>query len=434
MADPRIHLQHSFDLSRPARVLVVDDDPAIIQLVRALGRRHLFEVVGAASLAEALQRAEEAPPDAVLIDLYLGPDESGLELPQRLRAIPGLETIPLGVLSGDNSFASRIAAAKAGVTVYLLKPVEPDQLAAAVHRLVAMSNPTTPNILIASANPEVTNSFSAILHGADMTVSTCAHGEALASELSKVRPDFLLIDAELPPAGAIDTCRLIRSLPRWHELYIALLIEPESDAERSALRAAGADEWLSRPANPAELIDKISTSVARINRMRERFERDSLTGLSLRRPFLEQAGTRFEESQLRGSGFSVAMIDIDHFKVINDRYGHPVGDTVLANLGRLLQTRLRPQDLRSRWGGEEFCLAFNGESAATTKAFLERLLTEFHEQVWGGKDAGDSFTVSFSAGVASAPFDGQSIEALIHRADERLYQSKREGRARIIAR
>lgn len=414
-----------------ARILVVDDDPVVVQFVRALGRRHLFEVIGASSLAEALERASAYPPDAVLIDLVLGPEESGLDLPQRLRALPGLASVPMAFLSGDDSFASRVAASKAGAAVFLLKPADPEQLASVVHRLVSMGTAPPPQLLIAAAASAAIDEIRASLVQAGMSVALCPHGELLPAMLSEVRPDLLLVDAELPPAGAIDTCRLVRSLPRWHDLYIALMMEPKTDAERSALRAAGADEWLARPVSTVELMDKVSASVNRVRRLRERFDRDPLTGLSLRRAFLEQAGARFEESLLRGNAFSVGLLDLDHFKQVNDSYGHPTGDVVLARLGRLLQTRLRPQDLRARWGGEEFCLAFSGESAATACLFINRLLAEFRSQTIAD-DKGNSFQVSFSAGVAAVPNDGGSLETLIQRADERLYSAKREGRARVV--
>jgi len=414
------------------RVLVVDDDRMLVQFVRALGKRHLFDVVGASSISEALLRAQEAPPDAVLIDLHLGGEESGLDLPQRLRELPGLANVPMGFLSGDGDDRHRIAAAKAGAAVYMVKPIESAELAAVVHRLVAIGTAPAPSILVASADAEVLATAEAVLGAAGMNVELCLDCEQLPARLSEVRPDLLILDADVPPHGAIDTCRLVRGLPRWQNLHIFVMAEPSSDAERSELRAAGADEWLSRPIGTRELLDKVSASVGRLVRLRERFERDTVTGLSLRRGFLEQAGARFEDAMACGTGFAIGLLDLDHFKQINDRYGHHTGDAVLARFGRLLQARLRPQDLRARWGGEEFCVAFVGDTAESAARHIERLLGELVGQALSD-DRGTAFKVSFSAGVASAPADGTSIDQLIRCADERLYQAKAAGRSCVVS-
>ena len=414
------------------RVLVVDDDRMLVQFVRALGRRQLFDVIGASSISEALLRAQESPPDAVLIDLHLGSEESGLDLPQRLRELPGLANVPMGFLSGDGDDRHRIAAAKAGAAVYLVKPVESAELAAVVHRLVAIGTAPAPSILIASADGATLAKTQDVLGAAGMNVELCLDCEHLLSRLSEVRPDLLILDSAVPPHGAIDTCRLVRSLPRWQNLPIFVMAEPASDAERSELRAAGADEWLPRPIGAQELLDKVSACVGRLVRLRERFERDTVTGLSLRRGFLEQAGARFDEAMSCGTSFAIGLIDLDHFKQINDRYGHHTGDAVLARFGRLLQARLRPQDLRARWGGEEFCVAFVGDTAESAARHINRLLGELADQTMTD-DHGTAFKLSFSAGVAAAPADGTTIDQLIRRADERLYQAKAAGRSRVIS-
>ncbi len=117
---------------------------------------------------------------------------------------------------------------------------------------------------------------------------------------------------------------------------------------------------------------------------------------------------------------------------MNDRYGHATGDRVLVALGELLASRFRLEDLRCRWGGEEFVLAFPGERAATIVAVLERVLEEMQAMELTADD-GAAFRVAFSAGVASIPEDGETTEALLKVADERLYAAKKAGRGRVVA-
>ena len=127
---------------------------------------------------------------------------------------------------------------------------------------------------------------------------------------------------------------------------------------------------------------------------------------------------------------SLCLLDLDHFKQINDTYGHLAGDRVLATFGQLLSSRFRTMDVRGRWGGEEFAVAFYGEDADTAKMIINRVLDELKTMVFTG-DKGEQFKVTFSAGVATFPLAGKSIEDLFRYVDEKLYLAKERGRSRI---
>ncbi len=116
---------------------------------------------------------------------------------------------------------------------------------------------------------------------------------------------------------------------------------------------------------------------------------------------------------------------------MNDTYGHLAGDRVLAALGQLLQRRFRVDDLRGRWGGEEFILAFRRETKDTMHGAINRVLDEFSAMTFNA-DSGEEFNVSFSGGMASYPEDGESVYELLQTADKRLYEAKRAGRRRIV--
>ena len=129
---------------------------------------------------------------------------------------------------------------------------------------------------------------------------------------------------------------------------------------------------------------------------------------------------------------AVCLIDLDHFKSINDTYGHIAGDRVLSALGRLLSSSFRVEDLRGRWGGEEFVVAFSDESAESAKAILERARKEFVRFYFDGEH-GERFQAAFSAGVACYPEAGETIEDVFKVADRRLYAVKEAGRNNIFA-
>jgi len=165
--------------------------------------------------------------------------------------------------------------------------------------------------------------------------------------------------------------------------------------------------------------------------LKDRSDKDTITGLLLRRAFSEQLAQLLAEGQRNKTVFTICLLDVDKFKNVNDTYGHLAGDKVLAGLGQLLARRFRVEDLRGRWGGEEFILGFRRESKETMHAAINRVLAEFREMVFTGDD-GREFKVSFSGGMASFPEDGESVYELIQTADARLYEAKKQGRNRII--
>ncbi|HEY9719604.1 MAG TPA: GGDEF domain-containing protein, partial [Trichormus sp.] len=165
--------------------------------------------------------------------------------------------------------------------------------------------------------------------------------------------------------------------------------------------------------------------------IRERADKDVLSGLLLRRAFMEQVEGLLAEATRHKFVFTIALMDVDKFKSVNDTYGHLAGDRVIACLGQLLKKRFRVEDIRGRWGGEEFIVALRHESSETTQGALLRALEEFRSFEFKG-DHGETFFVSFTAGLASFPEDGDTLEKLVHAADGRLYAGKEAGRNRIV--
>lgn len=415
-----------------ARILVVDDDPAILDQVEAIGHRHLFEVIRASGIEEALKKSRAQPPDAALIDIYLGPDELGVNLPRQLRALPGCARLPLGFISSDGSLEARIAAARSGASVYLVKPVDPEELASAVHQLVALGKAPAPQLLLMSGDKSLGDRVESRLKAAGMDVVRLLESALILDALSQYRPDLLILD-ELPPTlHGMDMCRMLRATAHWRDIPIVLLAQSSHSAHCSKALEAGADVCL-----PCEQLDDtflatIRTRVERSRRIHERSDRDVLTGLFLRRMFMDLAGGRFDDAVRHKSQFTLCLLDVDHFKKINDTHGHHVGDRVLSGLGHLLTIRFRPDDIRGRWGGEEFCIAFPGSTLENASGVMTRLLEEFKSLAFSD-DEHRMFSASFSAGLAAFPGEASTLKDLIVIADRRLYLAKQAGRSRVVS-
>jgi len=233
----------------------------------------------------------------------------------------------------------------------------------------------------------------------------------------------------MPEMDGFETTRRLRAAPRWRDLPILARAKPHSEAWLAGFEA-GADDMLPLDIGPRELVARLRVRLDRTRVFREQSNRDALTGLLTRRAFTESVLARLAEAQRSRRHLSLCLMDLDRFKSINDTYGHGAGDRVLSAFGALLGTRFRLQDLRGRWGGEEFVVGFFGEWAESAREILSRVTAEFAKISFDGGQ-GRSFSVTVSGGIATYPIDGKSLDELVEAADQRLYAAKLAGRDRI---
>jgi diguanylate cyclase (GGDEF)-like protein len=412
------------------RFLVVDDDPAVLAYCEALGRQQAIEVIRAYDEPEALGRARQFTPDVAILDVALG-EEKSFNLARELRSLPGLEQLPLAFMSIDAGLDNRIAAAHAGGSLFLVKPLEPLSFADAVRQLVALREAARPRVLVVDDDPQFLQLVSAVLRSDGMAVSTIGDGLKVLDALQQNRPDLLILDILLPGFSGFDLCRMLRTTPEWQELPIIFVTASSSVESRIAAYQAKADDYLQKPVLREELLARVRVRIERARLTREKGYRDSLTGVLLRRAFVETVEARLSECRRREAKLSLAILDLDDFKSLNDRHGHLSADRVLARLGALMQTRFRVEDVRGRWGGEEFVLGIAGEGAAMTHLLVERLLAELRAMEFMN-DRDEPFRACFSAGVATYPEDGKALDDLMRAADRRLLAAKAQGKGRVV--
>lgn len=252
---------------------------------------------------------------------------------------------------------------------------------------------------------------------------------ALLQATSEYRPHAILMDMYMPFCTGVEVTRALRQIPEYQSLPVIYLSGETDIAQQVEALRLGGDQFLTKPANPIILGSVVKTKIDRYRDMLRSGRHDSLTGLLNHSTSKEQLEQMLRCS-LPAGHLSVAMIDIDRFKLINDNYGHPVGDQVIRSLAWLLRGRLRNTDLIGRYGGEEFIVALNGVELGQAITLLDRIRHDFSQLPHAhGRGA---VRASFSCGVASVPsyLTGSS---LIEAADEALLQAKREGRNQIVA-
>ena len=414
-----------------ATLLVVDADPDFLSISRALGHDLLHRIVTAQNGQEALAIARCTRLDGALLNVSIDGQSGGIELAKELRAVAGCATLPLAFTTDQDAMASRIAAAAVAADLFIAKPIDKQTFADAARYLLRSRDGAAPTVLVADADVGRRRRFAASLAGAGLQVVELQRADSLLEALSRHVPDLALVADELPPWSGGATIRAIRMMPQHKELPLLMTGAAEVPDARIAAAAAGADELLGAGISADELVARVRLRLERRAEQRVQRERDTLTGLLLRRAFVERFNSRLAELRRTRGQVSLALLDIDLFKRVNDELGHLVGDRVLAAFGHFLGNSYRAEDLRCRWGGEEFVVGCFEQDGETMKMITARSLATLRERTFQD-DQGQPFHVSFSAGVATWPADGEDLVAVMKRADERLYEAKRAGRARVV--
>ena len=241
------------------------------------------------------------------------------------------------------------------------------------------------------------------------------------------------MDIVLPGFSGCDLARYVRQDERYAALPIVFLTTEVQMQARIETARAGGDGYIEKPVTPGLLLSDVAARIERARFIRGLMNRDGLTRLLTHTAFLEQARSVLAEAS-RDPGRTVAwvMIDLDHFKAINDRYGHPVGDRVLYGLAALLRRRLRQPDTIGRYGGEEFAVLIEGLGEPEAVRLVSRLLAEFAATDHHAAD-GTAFRATFSAGVALLSPAAMDLERWRKAADDALYGAKAAGRNRVLA-
>jgi diguanylate cyclase (GGDEF)-like protein len=411
-------------------LLVIDDDTEFLHLMRSLARRHSVPIVTEQTIEAGLTAAEGLELSAAILDVHLA-GGSSFPAVSEIRSRVKQKDLPVIFTSADGQLETRIKAVAAGADRFLDKPLSAQSFSELLHQ-VPFSEQTATRIVVMDDDEIVLEKYESELREAGHFVRGITSASQLFDALEAVRPDALLLDVNLDGISGVDVCRALRASQRWQFLPI-LMFSSDRDADmRVRAYRAGASDVLSKPLAVDELIARVTVQAERIRLMREHSDRDALSGVMLRRAFVEAVQRALATCHRERKPLVLVLCDLDHFKQINDTHGHLMGDRVISAFGNLLKTKFRLEDLRGRWGGEEFVLAFTGQSIEFGRSVAERLLQEFSQLVFTTED-GKEFQATFTAGVASFPNDGESLDLLVKRADQRLYRGKAAGRGCVVS-
>ncbi len=448
-----------------AKILVVDDIAPNVKLLEAKLAREFFRVITAMSGPEALEKAKTEKPDVILLDIMM-PGMDGFEVCEKLKADPATQNIPVVMVTALTDISDRVRGLEAGADDFLSKPVNDLALMSRVRSLIRLKmtadewmlreetahqfgaatqeinmgdvDTSAAEILLVEGSASEAQRLVESLQRDKHKVTVVPNGTR-AMELAEKTPyDVILVSLNLDGEDGLRLCSHLRLDGVTKSVPIVMLAD-EQDMVRVAtgLEFNGAHDYLLRPVDRNELRARIKTQVRRRRYqklLRANYETsismaltDSLTGLFNRRYLMAHLKKMMEEANIGMKPLCVLMFDIDHFKNINDTYGHGVGDEVLREFSARLGKQIRSFDMLARLGGEEFVAVLPNIGRHTAFDVAYRLRKVIADQPFSIPSKGQ-ISVTCSIGGVILEESLKDAESAIDRADKALYEAKDSGR------
>lgn len=486
-----------------ARILVADDDAAVLESVSWLLRENGYDVVRATGGNAAMEQLAERSPDLLLLDIMM-PDADGCQLLERIKGEEAWRDLPVLMLSSLPPEEAAVRALGLGAADFIRKPFRPKELLARVQAQLRMGAVlratrqalvrTEEALTKAQAESDSRRTLVDILHEVtgDLSVPELYHllVRRAARALGVSHCSVVLAR----PGDKVATVVAAYENPKLHQLTVQLDRYPElkaafetgqpilvEDVDAHPLYEGVRQVWGiegiempirsvialpfsvdrgeygvflvrrtrdQQPLGPKDMefaqavitaavaviqrAQMVETTMADNARLEQLAQTDPLTQLLNRRALTERITAEMERALRYDSSMALLMIDLDHFKTVNDTYGHLVGDDVLRDVAALLTATIRTTDMVARYGGEEFLVLLPETDDAGAEAFAERIREAIERHKFGGRIDQPALRLTTSVGVATFPAARiESVEDLFARADAALYRAKADGRNRV---
>jgi two-component system, cell cycle response regulator len=451
-----------------ARVLVVDDTPVNVKLLEAKLLVEYYEVLTANDGPSALVIAEDHIPDIILLDVMM-PGMDGYEVCSRLKSNPVTAHIPVVMVTALNEVRDRVRGLEVGADDFLTKPVNDVALFARIRSLVRLKRASDEwrareatavelGVTDSAQNSVDHNAPGSVLvvaegmYDRDLvtdTLSLQGHTVELAEDdgqaLSMAKNgdyDLVLVSDGNRSQDALRLCSQMRSEPETRHRPILIMVPDNEDDRLAKALELGVNDYLVRPIERDELISRSRTQIRRRRyeeRLRDNYTlsvnaavTDSLTGMYNRRyleSHFDRISARLAEA---GKPISALMIDIDHFKNVNDMHGHEAGDEILQVIAKRIQSNMRGFDTAVRLGGEEFVVLLPDSSVTGGTAAAERLCQSISKEKITVSSIDGGLEITVSIGVACILAGESDLDNLLRHADAALYEAKNSGRNKVM--
>lgn len=383
------------------------------------------------SVFNDIARAEQALlafcPAAMIVDFNLSNDERAGAWESNDYTLRFKDKTSLIFISDRDDWVARLAAARAGCQVYLSKPLDFVDLLNSLDAVGLWADEDPYRVLIVDDEVALAQGYAAILRGAGMEALVVEDVTRIIMLVSEFQPDLILMDVNMPECSGLEAAAVIRQTNEWISIPIVFLSTGDDVSWKMEALKLGGDDFLTKPINAESLRVAVRTRIRRFRKLRSRMQIDMLSGLLNHATLKTHLKSEVSRCLRHDTGLVFAMIDIDHFKLVNDNYGHPVGDEVIKNISCLLVQRLRQSDIVGRYGGEEFAIILPDTSLEAACVLMDNLREQF-AMIKHRCSKGD-FSCTFSVGLAALP-PYNEVDELVDAADQALYRAKDEGRNR----
>lgn len=451
-----------------ARVLVVDDVPPNVKLLEAKLTSEYFDVLTAFSGPEALDVISREHPDIILLDVMM-PGMDGFEVCRRIKGDPTTAHIPVVMVTALDQPSDRVAGLEAGADDFLTKPVQDLALFARVRSLVRLkvmmdelrnreatganlgweneedaivevAVPDDGAILIVDEQERVMERIARALDGVG-ELTFIAGGDDAAERAREKNFDLIIVSLTMRNTDGLRVCSKLRSFEETRHVPILVMVDDGNTKLLVRALEMGVNDYVVRPVDRMEFLARVKTQLKRkryADKLWENFHlsmqlatTDAVTGLYNRHYLTSHMETRLHAAQSSGKPLSVLMMDIDHFKIVNDTHGHAAGDMVLKEFAKRMAKNIRGVDLAARYGGEEFVVMMPETPTDWAYMIGDRLRQEVCENKFEVGLPSGPIDISVSIGVATSE-EGQSPSQLLAEADKALYAAKASGRNKVI--
>jgi diguanylate cyclase (GGDEF)-like protein len=325
----------------------------------------------------------------------------------------------------------RLKSIQAGGSAFFTKPVN---IVSLIDKLDSLSRnasaPQPSKVLIIEDQHTVASYYQMVLKMSGLDAQIAANPGNILEQMREFHPDLILMNTYLSEINPADLARVIRQIDDFVSVPIIFLSSEDDFGKRIEALDLGGDDFLVKPIKASHLMAVVRSRLERSKTLRSYMVRDSLTNLLNHTAFRNVLSQEVNRCKRQNAALALAMMDIDHFKLVNDKYGHAAGDSALKGLSRLLQQRLRKSDIVGRYGGDEFVALLIDCEAEQALKIMDEIRIHFSEIEFYPNDV-RSLSLTFSCGISTFP-KFQSAESLSDSADQALYIAKTGQRNRVI--
>jgi len=409
--------------NKPLHILLIEDDPKLAQDITHKLTSANFEITVIPDIVQ-IQSSLKINTCCIIANLD-NLNSKQIELLGEVDEIRS--TLPLIFISQDNSIGARLKAVQAGGQSFIVKPLDYTLLLQAIDSLTERELVEKFRVLIIDDQKSLSDYYASILESAGfevMTVNDPQHG--LMPALTDFVPDLILLDLYMPYCNGQDLAGIIRQMDNLLSVPIIFLSAEASSNLQLRAMSTGADAFLTKPVSSDDLLLTVQSRIKRGRALRDLVTKDHLSSLLNRRESIRRLDEEISRSRRARTPLSVAMLDLDHFKKINDSEGHSIGDWVIKFFARSMQKVFRESDIIGRHGGEEFLVIFPDTESETAQLACKRLKKYI-------KDSEPDLPVAFTySGGLALLGDEDTSHSILERADIALYKAKEKGRNKVI--